>query len=319
MKRTRLALKCCAVLLAMLLGGCSAAADTATSEAQGAAGETDSMAPTSPEVMEEMGTQENAPASLTGNEIAAQSQRKIIRNADFSLETLDYDQTIGQIEAMVERSGGYIESSSASGRGAAETNNGRQSRWANYTVRIPAENLEDFGQQLEQCGSVTSSHYSTQEVTDAYYDAEARLQSLQLQEERLLEILSKAESLEEVITLESSLADVRYQIESLQGSLRRMDSLIALSTVNIDVREVLQYTTDPAEGLGSRISAQFSRSVAGIRRTVENGIVFVVGNIIPIVLVAGIAAAIVVAVNKKKRRGSDASAGKSPNDTDKRP
>lgn len=306
MKRTRLALQCGTLLLALMLGGCSSGSETASADGAGmdAGGISDNAFPGAPgESMGEVAT-EDAPASLSGGEIAAQSQRKIIRNADFSLETLNYDQTVKDIEAMVQRCGGYVESSSTSGRSAIKVDGDDPSRWADYTVRIPADQLDSFGDQLAQYGSITSSHYSTQEVTDTYYDTEARLESLQLQEERLLDILSKAESLEEVITLESTLADVRYQIESLQGSLRRLDSLIALSTVNISVREVRQYTPEPGGGLGSRISAQFSRSVTGIRTAVENIIVFVVGNSLSILLLGGAAAAIAVAVRKRKRRNS---------------
>lgn len=224
------------------------------------------------------------PGALAPEQTDAQSARKIIRNAEFSMETLDYDKTIQQIQELIQASGGYVENSQTSGAGAADDY--YRARWASFTLRVPAQGLDDFANSLAQCGSVTDSRFYTEEVTEYYYDTEAHLKSLRLQEERLLEILSKAETLTDVVALENSLADVRYRIESLQGSLRRLDSLIALSTVTISVQEVYEYTPDQgrAKSLGQRISAEFQGSVAAVRRTAEDILVFVLGNILIIAL-----------------------------------
>lgn len=231
-----------------------------------------------------------------------QTERKIIRNADFSMETLNYDKTIQNIQALAEQSGGYVESSQTTGPGAAEDY--YHARWASFTLRIPAQGLDSFAESLAQYGSVTESFFYTDEVTDYYYDTEAHLKSLQLQEQRLLEILSKADTLSDVVALENSLAEVRYQIESLQGSLRRLDSLIALSTVNISVQEVYEYSPEQgrAKGLGERISAEFSRSTAAIRRTAEDFLVFALGNILTILPVLALLILAVILLRRHRRK-----------------
>ena len=60
----------------------------------------------------------------------------------------------------------------------------------------------------------------------AYTDYEARLSSLNTQEERLLDMLSKSEDVETLIALEQRLSDVRYEIESIERSLRNYDMQI---------------------------------------------------------------------------------------------
>lgn len=231
-----------------------------------------------------------------------QTERKIIRNADFSMETLNYDETIQGIQALAEKSGGYVESSQTTGPGAADDY--YRARWASFTLRIPAQGLDAFADSLAQYGSVTDSRFYTDEVTDYYYDTEAHLKSLRLQEERLLEILSKADTLSDVVALENSLADVRYQIESLQGSLRRLDSLISLSTVTISVQEVYEYSPDQgrAKGLGQRISAEFGRSTAAIRRAAEDFIVFFLGNILTVALALLLLTAAVLLLRRRRRK-----------------
>lgn len=233
---------------------------------------------------------------------AGELERKIIRNADFSMETLHYDETVREIEALAEQAGGYVENSQTTGAGALDDY--YRARWASFTIRVPADGLNDFADALAQHGSITSSNFYTEEVTEYYYDVEAHLKSLQLQEERLLEILSKADLLTDVITLESSLADVRYQIESLQGSLRRLDSLIAMSTVTISVQEVYEYTPEQGrpKGLGERISAEFGRSIAAIRNAGESALVFVLGNILVIAFWAAVIVLAVVVVRRRLRR-----------------
>ena len=99
-----------------------------------------------------------------------------------------------------------------------------------------------------------------------------------LQEERLLDILSKAEKLDDVITLEQALSEVRYEIESLTASLRRMDSQVAYSTLNIDLSEVVDYQQPSIQpkSFGERIAAVWSRSVERMGDIAEGLVLFAV-------------------------------------------
>lgn len=313
MKKKYLAFLLLLAVLGSLLAGCSAKSAPAQSDANFAPQAPESGGSLNMDYKNEIAFDESADWDLPAEEPAPNSpepetapsgevQRKIIRNADFSLETLDYDKTVQGIEALATQSGGYVESSQTTGAGAADDY--YRARWASFTLRIPAEGLDSFAEQLAQQGSVTNSNFYTEEVTDYYYDAQAHLKSLQLQEERLLEILSKADTLSDVVTLENSLADVRYQIESIQGSLRRLDSLISLSTVTISVQEVYEYSPDQgrAKGLGERISAEFGRSIAAIRRTAEDLIVFALGNILSILLILLLLAAALLLFRRLRRR-----------------
>ena len=92
--------------------------------------------------------------------------------------------------------------------------------------------------------------------------------------------------------------------ESLQGTLRRLDSQVALSTVNISVQEADEYSPEQGvpKGLGERIANEFSRSMASMRRTAENIIVFVVGNIVGLVLLAAVVAGVIVLIRRRRRK-----------------
>lgn len=207
--------------------------------------------------------------------------RKIIRTASVSMETTDFDASVAALEQRVAEFNGWIASSELQGSSRYDS-----SRYAWYTLRIPSAKMEAFLSGAEEFGTVLSSSRGSNEITTEYYDTEARLKSLQVQEERLLAILEKADTLDSVIQLENALSDVRYQIESLTGTLRRYDDLVDMATVELSLREVT--STSPVSGtpktLGERISQQFSGSLRGLGDFFEGLLVFVIGNL-PVILV----------------------------------
>lgn len=240
--------------------------------------------------------------SVDANKIA-ESERKLIKNGNFTLETLEYEKTIDAIEALIASVGGYVQSSNVSGTGAVSADY-VQMRRANYTVRLPANDFSYFEDGLSSCGAVLSRNVYVDEVTDYYYDSQARLNSLQTQEKQLLTLMEKAEKLDVIIQLQSELGNVRYQIESLQGTLRRLDSQVAYSTVNITIREVYESTVmqAPPKTLSQRISYTFKNTWEDIISFGEDLIVFVAGNIILLVFWAAVITAVIVFVTCRIRR-----------------
>ena len=235
----------------------------------------------------------------------AESERKLIKNGNFTVETLEYEKTVNAIEELIASVGGYVQSSNVSGTGAIASGY-NQMRRATYTVRLPANDFESFEDGLAACGgSILSRNVYVDEVTDYYYDTAAHLKSLQVQEEQLTELMKKAEKLEVIIQLQSELANVRYQIESLQGTLRRLDSQVAYSTVTIYVNEVYESTViqAPPKTLGQRISYTFNETWDDIVDTAEDFVVFVAGNILLLVFWGAVIAAVAIfTVRKIKRR-----------------
>lgn len=181
------------------------------------------------------------PATAAGS-VAPPDSRKIIRHANMDLETMEFDTALSDIQRMVASAGGYIESQSQGG-GTSYAYQGRyqEERYANIQARVPSDQLDGVMASVGGVCNVLSQSESMDDITDSYYDAQARLDTLRIQEERLLAILEKAEKLEDVITLESALSEVRYQIESLTATLRRMNNQVAYSYLNLYLQEVVEY------------------------------------------------------------------------------
>ena len=236
----------------------------------------------------------------TGN---IDASRKIIRNANISLQTKEFNASVEKLQSIVTELGGYISQADVS-----VYNSYYELHSANYTVRIPAENFDRFVARREDIGSVNSTYVWTNDVTDSYYDMQARLDTLETKRARLLELLEQAEDMEDIITLESALSDTIYEIERNTGSLRRLDDQIAYSTISVYLEEVREVTEPVAmpKTLGERISQQFSRTINNVKTGGEDFIVWFIGAL-PVLLILAILVVVLVLII---RRGAKKRAAK---------
>lgn len=247
-------------------------------------------------------------------------ERKLIRTGYYTMETLEFDSSIAAIEALVSATGGYIEAGHSSGGNGAYDRGYKSLRYAEYTVRIPTGDFFSFTDGLENCGSILNSTMNVQEVTDYYYDISARLTSLRIQEERLNTLISQATTLEAIIALESSLSEVRYNIESNEGIIRRLDTQIAYSTITITINEVTQPTAPESDSLGARISRQFGSSKYRITEAAKDFIVWLFGNILEIAIFVVFAVIVIIIVRrviKKKKTPREIKAPEKPAEENK--
>ena len=199
--------------------------------------------------------------------------RKVIRHANMELETKEFDPALSGILQAVANAGGYIESQDQGG-GSSYGSGRYRERYASINARVPSAKLDEVIRSVGGLCNVVTQSQSMDDITDRYYDAEAHLTTLRVQEERLLEILSKAEKLEDIITLESALSDVRYQIESLTASLRRMDSQVTYSFLNLSLQEVVEYQVmqEKPRTFGERMKEAYGDGIDDLRRTLRDAV-----------------------------------------------
>ncbi len=248
---------------------------------------------------EEESSEEN-----TGAEISdAVAQRKIIYSSFFGIQTTEFDKTLSALDMLCEKYGAYYEKSDVYGSAEKVSRNG------SFTVRVPVENYKKFRDEAGTIGTVVHSSENNEDVTEKYFDTEARLTSAKLREERLLEILKSAESLDNVLLLEKELADVRYEIESLSGTLRKYDSLVSYSIITLEIEEVLKPVTvnTMPKTFGERISQAVSGGFEDFADAFENMVVVLSYNLPTIIALVILAIAVLILVKviiKKSKRKS---------------
>lgn len=234
-------------------------------------------------------------------------QRKLIKNAQLSLETQTFDDALAQLTARVTNMGGYVQNMNVSGMPLDENNPGDYGRYAFMDLRIPADQLEAFLAQAEGFGKVTNSSQGGSDVTQQYQDMSARLQSYTVQRDRLLSIMEKADKVEDLILLESELGRIQYEIEAYTQQLTDIDRRVAESTVTINLTEVRSATrvrpVDPT--LGERIQEGFVGTINALWMGIQNLLVWLVANSPLIISVLAVLAVIWFAVLRpwiRKRR-----------------
>lgn len=220
---------------------------------------------------------------------------KIIYTAQLELQTLEFDKALADIAAATNRVGGYFASTSTSGRGSGY-------RYADYTVKVPADQLDSFLTQIGEVCHVAYSSTSAEDISDTYYDTESRLKTAQTKLERLQELLAKANNMEDIITIESAISDTEWTIENLSGTLRGYDSLVAYSTVYLSLSEVykLSGTDDAPVTFLQRIRTSFTRGLQSVGQFFENLVVWLAYSWFWLLIIVVIAAVAIRIIRKKK-------------------
>lgn len=274
-----------ALLAAALLAGCGSSGGSASAvatydmnaaeEASMAAGSADSAL-----MPEDAATSESA-------------QQKIIYRADMSMESTDFDTAREGVLAAVESTGSWMEYSHMSG--TAED----RDRYANYTVRVPADHYRVFLEQVGQTGSVLSLNESAENVTSTYIDMEARISSLENQRDRLNELAAQANSTTDLLEIESQLSDVQYQLESYTQQLRNLDGQVTYSTVDITLREVASLTPTGVT-FPERLADAFAGGWNGFVVFVQ-GIVLTLVYLWPLLLILAVLLVVLLPVMRRRK------------------
>lgn len=212
---------------------------------------------------------------------------KIIYSADVTVETTQFDDAVAALAGFVEKYGGFVQSSSVSGANLNDQQRGRiVNRSANYTLRIPSKNFNGIMNSFSEMGNVPYSYTYTENVTSAYYDTQARLEAYKTQQTRLLELMEKAETVEDVITIEERLTELNYSIDSLQSVLNNFDRRVSYSTISLRLMEVREYTPTEEPTFWDRLGDAFIDGVKGAFEFLKNLLVFIVGALPVIAIIA---------------------------------
>lgn len=238
------------ILLAALLlfggfAGCSSRSSSSvsqTADTKAAAGNSQFMAAQTKEATA-------ADTTASGSQTKYSDGTKLIYTASVSLETTEFDSAVEKLKKLVSDLGGYVQQSSL--------NNRETYRVLSCKVRIPSEKYRSFCDQLGGVCQVDSFSENVEDVSDTYYDAQSRLGTARTKLARLQELLAQAKDMTDVITLENAISDTEQLIESLEGTLRKYDSLVSDSTVSISLTEVSQLsgTKEPAIGFAAKLQA----------------------------------------------------------------
>lgn len=291
-----------AVLVLSLLTACGGSAGMSNGSKNFAAGDSSApmdMVPETPAAAEDSVSIEYgfADSASTGGAEEALRDAKMIYTANLEMETTAFDEAVEGLGRLTKEMGGYYEDSSLRTGGSGY-------RWADYTVRVPAKNYDEFLSRAGALCNLTWRSERAENVTEAYYDTAGRLKTQQIKLERLQELLGRAEAMEDIITIESAISETEYQIESLSGTLRHYDALVDFATVSVNLQEVYKLSSveEAPDSFGARMGSAFTTGWAAFADGMENLAVGLAYSWMWL-LVLAVIAVVAIRVLRGKKRG----------------
>lgn len=165
------------------------------------------------------------------------ADRKVIFNANITVEVEDFNESYGKIQSIISGNGFVQNSNVTKDRYYDEDGNEKYTSRGVIVIRVAREKFDAILGNIKGLGNVLEENIYTDDVTDKYFDVESRLKILRLEEERLLSYLADIKDPETIFKYEKRLTEVRQEIESYTGTLRKWDDLVELSTITINLRE----------------------------------------------------------------------------------
>lgn len=186
--------------------------------------------------------------------------RKIIRNADLTIEVPSTTEAQQKIVSIAETHGGFIVTSEAKQKDSPEP--AQRTLDIKLVVRIP-EN--QFGAALDQirglAKNVTEDKISGQDVTEEFIDLEARIKTQKALELQFLEIMKQARKVEDALEVQRQIAEVRSDIERLEGRKRFLENRSALSTITVSMSTPKPMVVVPTTGFRQSVSDAIAEGI----------------------------------------------------------
>jgi len=203
------------------------------------------------------------------------ARRQIIRNAELALEDDDPGRAQQRAVALVEGLGGFALSSDAlSVSGEA----GRSELHISLLLRVPADEFERALAGLRGLGRADREQVTGEDVTEEYVDLEARIHTERALEAQLLEILKSTKAVGEMMEVHGRLAEVRGEIEKMEGRRRFLDDRTSLSTIRV---EIMEPAARAAAGFGDSVH-RAARDLLAVASGIMNVAIRMTGVLLPV-------------------------------------
>lgn len=194
-----------------------------------------------------------APAAVANAKVAAAvpapamtasfaDDAKIIRDGTLTIVVSDPAAAVTAVEQIIaELPGAFI--------AAAEMRRAGDAQPTTLTLRVPAAAFDRALASLRALAEeVLAEQTTARDVTEEYTDLDARLRNLQAAETQLLALVEQADTVEDLLQIEKRLAEVRGEIELLQGRLNVLLDRIALATIRVLLHAPADLAVEIASG-----------------------------------------------------------------------
>jgi hypothetical protein len=215
----------------------------------------------------------------------APSDRKVIRNAELNLEAEDPEDAQRKITSIAELRGGFVVESQQSSSDIKATSRDI----VTITVRVPADRFSETLADIRNVSTrVVVETVKGQDVTEEFIDIEAQLKAKKALEQQFMEIMKRANTVADALHVQSQLADVRGEIERIEGRKRFLENQSAMSTIKVRLQTAKVFAASSV-GFGGRLADSFAAG-ADVAMSFVLGLVTFLVAALPFALFIGLPA-----------------------------
>lgn len=295
------------LFLALALPACGGGGDTTRSSGGGAsvereAGQVRPSASDAEFAVAGSGALADSAESGSPGDWAAQQDfdRKIVKTAELGIRAEDVRGSAARAQQVAAQFGGSVLSS--------QIVRGDGPVFADLVLLVPSPEFEKALEELRGLGKeVTTDTVRGEDVTEEFVDLESRERNLLAAEQSLLELYDRAQSVNDALAIERELANIRGQIEQVQGRIQYLEERTATSQIALSIQPVAPPTAQPPAWNPARVVAQAWNASLGVLQALATAVLSAVVFgwwLIPL-LVAGFV------WWRRRHRGSPAATGSS--------
>ncbi len=254
---------------------------------------------------------ESSKENSTGN--IELTSDKIVYTANLSISTKEFDKSVEASKALAKKYDAVVQSESFYDSDTSWYTNGNDYRTGNsrhyeVSLRIPSKNYDSFLNATGEIEGVIDSKSSNAEnISQEYYDTKEVIASYEDELKRLKELMENAIEMEDISTLEEKITSVQTTLNQERSHLRRMDTDVAYSYVNLDIREVAVYEKQQIveKSYGERLAAAFVESVTEFGIFIGNLLLLIVRHWAVLLFLALIVFGIVMIVRSAEKKSRE--------------
>jgi hypothetical protein len=185
--------------------------------------------------------------------------RKIIRDADLTIEVNSTNEAQQKVTSIAESHGGFVVASESKQRENVDP--AKRTVDVKLVVRVPSIQFNSALDQIQQLATHTPHRNVTgQDVTEEFIDLQARIKTQKALELQFLEIMKQANKVVDALEVQRQIADVRTEIEKLEGRKRFLENRSTLSTITVNIQTPMPIVVS-ASGFGHTVRQSVSEAL----------------------------------------------------------
>jgi hypothetical protein len=216
---------------------------------------------------------QNAPVTVV-------PERKVVRNAEMTIEIESPVEAQRKLASVAESHGGFVVTSES--RQDSRAGGSHSAQVVALEMRVPSAQFDAVLNAARGVGGrVREEKIAGKDVTEEYIDLEARLRAQRALETQILEIMKRAQRVSDALEVNAQLAQVRSEIERLEGRRRFLENQSSLSTIKITLEPPAPLVSAETTGFFTNVRAAFGDGL-DFAAALLVGLVRVVVTLLPV-------------------------------------